>query len=247
MPRNAARRVNHATVVGCAISATRNYLKSQMPERLNPHTCATLVPKRESRRGVLRSGLPPLDPMRSITPTAVGAVGVSACRPQTSSALDIKPPIALAASQCPTPRDFVPWRFLVARRTSVWSVSSFRRPKTCTGADVAGRRHSVAAAREWWLGHDLLSTHRKGPLSTQSNGPRDDPNWRRVPFASERLRLLGIQAHQQVERAFRGRKPVGFLVSTGTCVLEIQSSEPSALYFNGIQLLTLNLLSGFAT
>ena len=41
-------------------------------------------------------------------------------------------PIALAASQCPTARDFVPWRFLVAGRFSAWSVSSSRRPKTCT-------------------------------------------------------------------------------------------------------------------
>ena len=41
-------------------------------------------------------------------------------------------PIALAASHCPTARDFVPWRFLVAGRFSAWSVSSSRRPKTCT-------------------------------------------------------------------------------------------------------------------
>src|SRR5882672_10043322 len=40
--------------------------------------------------------------------------------------------IALAASHCPTARDFVPWRFLVAARFSAWSVSSPRRPKTCT-------------------------------------------------------------------------------------------------------------------
>jgi hypothetical protein len=41
-------------------------------------------------------------------------------------------PIALAASPCPTARDFVPWRFLVAGRFSALSVSSSRRPKTCT-------------------------------------------------------------------------------------------------------------------
>ena len=46
-------------------------------------------------------------------------------------------PIALAASQCPTARDFVPWRFLVAGRFSARSVSSSRRPKTCTGSDIA--------------------------------------------------------------------------------------------------------------
>ena len=33
-------------------------------------------------------------------------------------------PIALAASHCPTARDFVPWRFLVAGPFSAWSVSS---------------------------------------------------------------------------------------------------------------------------
>jgi hypothetical protein len=44
-------------------------------------------------------------------------------------------PIALAASQCPTARDFVPWRFLVAGRFSASSVSSSRRPKTCTRPD----------------------------------------------------------------------------------------------------------------
>src|SRR5712691_2995562 len=46
-------------------------------------------------------------------------------------------PIALAASHCPTARDFVPWRFLVAGRFSAWSVLSSRRPKTCTGGDVS--------------------------------------------------------------------------------------------------------------
>ena len=46
-------------------------------------------------------------------------------------------PIVLAASQCPTARDFVPWRFLVAGRFSAWSVSSSRRPKTCTDPDIS--------------------------------------------------------------------------------------------------------------
>jgi hypothetical protein len=45
-------------------------------------------------------------------------------------------PIALAASQCPTARDFVLWRFLVAGRFSAWSVSSSRRPKTYTRSDI---------------------------------------------------------------------------------------------------------------
>jgi hypothetical protein len=41
-------------------------------------------------------------------------------------------PIALAASQCPTPRDFVPWRFSAAGRISAWKVLRRRRLKTCT-------------------------------------------------------------------------------------------------------------------
>ena len=36
---------------------------------------------------------------------------------------NIKSPIALAASQCPTSRDFVPWRFLDACQLSVPSAS----------------------------------------------------------------------------------------------------------------------------
>jgi hypothetical protein len=33
------RLINRATVVGCAISATRNYLKLHMPKTLNPLLC----------------------------------------------------------------------------------------------------------------------------------------------------------------------------------------------------------------
>ena len=36
--------------------------------------------------------------------------------------------------QCPTSRDFVPWRFLDAGLHSVWKGSSCRRPKTLYGA-----------------------------------------------------------------------------------------------------------------
>jgi hypothetical protein len=48
---------------------------------------------------------------------------------------NIKSPIALAASQCPTSRDFVPWRFLDAGELSVRTVSSLPRPKTSTQGD----------------------------------------------------------------------------------------------------------------
>jgi len=36
MPLNTDRPVDRAEVVGCAISATRNYLKSHMPKKSNP-------------------------------------------------------------------------------------------------------------------------------------------------------------------------------------------------------------------
>jgi hypothetical protein len=66
-----------------SISATRDYLKSQIPETLNRHSCATSMPKRESCGGVLRSGLPPLDPIRSINyqPPLMH----SACRPAAAN------------------------------------------------------------------------------------------------------------------------------------------------------------------
>ena len=36
MPLNMDRAINRAVVAGCAISATRNYLKLHWPRRLNP-------------------------------------------------------------------------------------------------------------------------------------------------------------------------------------------------------------------
>jgi hypothetical protein len=43
MPLNTNQPISRATVVGCAISATRNYLKSHWPTKLNPplvqHSC----------------------------------------------------------------------------------------------------------------------------------------------------------------------------------------------------------------
>ena len=65
-------------------------------------------------------------------------------------------PIALAASQCPTARDFVPWRFLVAGRFSAWSVSSSRRPKTCTKA--------VLELRSWACAVNLRRLHQTVPI-----------------------------------------------------------------------------------
>jgi len=46
-------------------------------------------------------------------------------------------PIVLAAPPHIPHRDFVPWRFSVAGRFSAPILSSCRRPKTCTGRDIA--------------------------------------------------------------------------------------------------------------
>jgi hypothetical protein len=79
------------------------------------------MPKRKSCGSVLRSGLPPLVPMRSINlPTA--SLMHSACRPRDRKRArrwyqNLR---SAAASQCPTPRDFVPWRFSAAGRLNSW-------------------------------------------------------------------------------------------------------------------------------
>jgi hypothetical protein len=53
------RPINRATVVGCAVSATRNYLKLHMPRTLNVLLCNTHA---ETRKLWKRSaGLPPLE------------------------------------------------------------------------------------------------------------------------------------------------------------------------------------------
>src|SRR6516225_9503797 len=46
-----------------------------------------------------------------------------------------------------------------------------------------------------------------------------DRRW--VPLAGERLRVRRVKPHQQVELAFWGREPVGFLVCARTFILEI--------------------------
>ena len=154
MPLNTDRPIDHAMVVKCAISATRNRLKLHMPRTLNPppgqHSCrnAKVVEVfcdagwRFSTRCRPSIHRPPVDALRVPTkmPIALSWAPLHAVmhagrgcarayhREQRRHAI----PITLAASQCPTARDFVPWRFLVAGRFSARSVSSSRRPKTCT-------------------------------------------------------------------------------------------------------------------
>jgi hypothetical protein len=60
---------------------------------------------------------------------------VRASCPKSRSAPSSNPHSALAASQCPTARDFVPWRFLDASQLSARVFRDCRRPKTCTLAD----------------------------------------------------------------------------------------------------------------
>jgi len=158
MPLNTDRPINRAMVVGCAISATRNYLKLHMPRNIKSpfaqHSCrnAKVVEVfcdagcRLSTRCRPSIHRPPVDALRvpaempialSWAPLHADIHVVRCCgrahhREQRRHAI----PIALAASQCPTARDFVPWRFLVAGRFSAWSVSSSRRPKTCTLPDM---------------------------------------------------------------------------------------------------------------
>ena len=60
-------------------------------------------------------------------------------------------PIALAASQCPTSRDFVHWRFSDAGRRSAWIASSCRRPKTCREGDIGSATSSrIKALHPLW-------------------------------------------------------------------------------------------------
>ena len=151
MPLNTDRPINRAMVVGRAISATRNYLKLHMPRILNPLLRVVEVlcdaGCRLSTRCRPSIHRPPVDALRvpaempialSWAPLHADIHVVRCCgrahhREQRRHAI----PIALAASHCPTARDFVPWRFLVAGPFSAWSVSSSRRPKTCTGPDIA--------------------------------------------------------------------------------------------------------------
>src|SRR5215471_2205863 len=75
-------------------------------------------------------------------------------------------------------------------------------------------RNSIACVGMRRCGYDLLGA--------QANSPRDARYRRRVPFSSERLRFRGVDAHGQVELAFRGWEPVCFLVLAGAPVLEIE-------------------------
>src|SRR5512147_2087376 len=79
------RPITRAVVVGCAISATRNYLKLHMSRTLKVHSCATLMPKRGSCGSVLPGcRLSKQYTRRSIQPPSVAALHAPAEMPHHS-------------------------------------------------------------------------------------------------------------------------------------------------------------------
>src|SRR6516164_10355507 len=140
------RPITRAVVVGCAISATRNYLKLHMSRTLKVLSCATLVPKRGSCGSVL-PGCRLSKQYPSINSSAAGCctsrarrdahctlLGSPVCRDTrrlvlasrlpSRAAPTCEPHSARCSAGCHTSRDFVPWRFLDAGQLSLWSVLS---------------------------------------------------------------------------------------------------------------------------
>ena len=76
-----------------------------------------------------------------------------------------------------------------------------------------------------WLRREMALPHgsirllllRQGVGKTRSFHHR-----RRTPFAGQRCRLRGVEAHGQIERPLRRRQPVGFLVLARAFVLEVE-------------------------
>jgi hypothetical protein len=107
--------------------------------RPSSHHCAAFYSRRTTNLVVL-----PAD--RSFTPTHATMprrkpIAATASIQPLQARTCGKIPIAPAALPLHTSRDFVPWRFLDAGRNSAWIVSAFRRPKTCTNADIALANH----------------------------------------------------------------------------------------------------------
>ena len=72
-------------------------------------------------------------------------------------------------------------------------------------------------------------------------------NWRRVPFARERIALWGIEAHGQIERSLRRRQSVCLLVRARALVLEIKIKRSVRAVWDSIQLDTAKRFRPFAT
>ena len=89
-------------------------------------------------------------------PTRQGCLQTRRCHPDSISAYPRarrrhQIPIALAASPYPTPRDFVPWRFLDAGSLPLWRARNCRRPKTSTIPDIAAAIERVESFRPVWF------------------------------------------------------------------------------------------------
>src|SRR5947207_3750172 len=69
---------------------------------------------------------------------------------------------------------------------------------------------------------DRLSALRSGLSHADGRCRLDFDDWRRVPFAGERLRLRAVKTHAHVEWGLWRGQPVGFLLFAGTLILEIQ-------------------------
>ena len=141
MPLDTDRPINRAVVVGCVISATRNYLKLHMSRTLKVLLGNTHA---ETRKLWKRSGrLPPFEaipvdqftsrPLPHFTrpprcslhsPRFPGMRLVLASRLPSRAAPTCEPHSTRCSAGCHTSRDFVPWRFLDAGQLSLRSVSS---------------------------------------------------------------------------------------------------------------------------
>src|SRR6516164_10052202 len=117
MPRNTARQINRATVVKCAISAT--FCHPQLFEITDTKDEIPVLVQHSCRNAkVVEAFCDPGCRLSTYTNRCTRRLGLS---PANEVGADIKIPIGLAASQCPTSRDFVPWRFSAAGRRSAWA------------------------------------------------------------------------------------------------------------------------------
>jgi hypothetical protein len=138
------RPINRAVVVGCAISATRNYLKLHMSRTLKKYSCATLIPKRGS------CGLPGC--RLSMQYPSINSPELHAPA-EMSTALSSVPRYADTTS-----RDFVPWRFLDAGQLSARVFSLLPASKNQHTSDKTHLEHKrirCSSDRRYSGGHGL--------------------------------------------------------------------------------------------
>ena len=135
------RPINRAVVVGCAISATRNYLKLHMSRTLKVLLCNTHAETRKLWKRSAGFAAPSINSpavccctSRARRDAHCTLLGSSVCRDTprlvlasrllSRAAPTCDPHSARCSAGCHTSRDFVPWRFLDAGQLSLRSVSS---------------------------------------------------------------------------------------------------------------------------